>query len=173
MPPQFNKKVILHIEDDPKWIKIVKDSIFDSQDIIGAYGEDFRHIYSEIKNDISLGNLEVEIGRISGEISNNKWPTLVSIITAQIARGFLSENLPGAIISDTSFPLNGKKVVEWICEHGFKDYAFIGLSGTPFSLLDAEIQGWFGKSNARYFEKLTFCENEDLFISQIIRNRLD
>ncbi len=93
---------------------------------------------------------------------------LVSVITAQVARTFLSRNLPAAIISDTSFPLNGKKVVEWLQVHGYPNYPLIGLSGTNVSLLEPELRDFFITGNARYFDKATFDSNS--FVTQVAYN---
>ena len=144
MPPEFKENVILHIEDADNWTRAVKRQIQYSQEIQTAYGGKIAHVSSEIGQELPQGELEAEIARIGGEMGDG--PALVSVVTAQVARTFLSQYLPGVVVSDTSFPLNGKRVVEWICEHGFNDYALIGLSGTDFDTLDPVLQKWFGKS---------------------------
>lgn len=175
MKPEFKQNVILHIEDDSNWKEIVYNQIRRSDKIKFVYGDNLYYIDSTFEDALPQDNLEAEIKRISSEIVKDN-PTLVSITTAQIAREFLGVYLPGVIISDTSFPLNGKRVVEWICEHGFNDYALIGLSGTNIDDVGPELKNWFAQGNARYFMKTKFSMDPSVrsdFFSQIIRNRLD
>ena len=95
-------------------------------------------------------------------------PSIISIVSAQIAREFLGRYLPAAIISDTSFPLNGKKVVEWLQSHGHENYPLIGLSLTSFDDLDVNMKRFFGTKNARYFNKGdSYAED---FLGQVVYN---
>ena len=172
--PIFKPEVILHIEDETPWITAISYVLRNgeySEIIKSAYGSSPKRITSLVTAELPSSQLEAEINRLSGEIDGN--PSLVSVITAQVAREFLGMILHGVIISDTSFPLNGKKVVEWIQHHGFNDYALIGLSGTDFDVLDSELKKWFGTTNSRYFDKLVVFEHEEEFVQQIIRNRQD
>lgn len=172
--PKFMENIILHIEDDKNWRNDVCSDVTRCSEIEAAYGGKISYIESKIQSPLSDDGAASEIKDIGSKMGEG--PALVSVITAQVARTFLSSYLPGVIISDTSFPLNGKKVVEWICAHGYPDYALIGLSGTNFSLLEDEIKTFFGKGNSRYFDKGDYSMEDSVreqFYQQIIRNRTD
>jgi len=171
MKPEFRPNIILHIEDEERWRRIVRDTLPRYDIITAAYGGQPKYVESTVTSELGSDDLEAEIARITEDMGEG--PTLVSVSCAQVARELLARYLPGAIISDTSFPLNGKKVVEWIQQHGFHDYALIGLSGTPFKEIDPLLKEWFAKGNARYFEKATYSTDKSEFVSQIVRNRED
>lgn len=164
--------ILLHIEDEPDWRRMLHETLmYFHPEVIDAYGGSLKFVESSVLEELDLSDLEAEVTRITTEIGDDS--TLVSVASAQIARTFLGRYLPCAIVSDTHFPLNGKRVVEWIQAHGFHDYAFIGLSGTPVESMDPGLKDWFAGSNARYFCKGDFLGSEAEIANQIIRNRED
>jgi hypothetical protein len=163
--------MILHIEDEETW-RFVVHSVLDKPEIRNLYNESpLKFVESPIEEEVPDQQLMEEIVRLEREAGDAL--SLVSVITAQVAREFLSRNLPAAIISDTSFPLNGKKVVEWLESHGYPNYPLIGLSGTPVDILEPELRRFFITGNARYFSKgevLVTPENRKSFVTQVAYN---
>ncbi len=158
--------MILHIEDADNWRKLLHRQfakpIYSSQ--LGS-GE-LKYVGSQVGDYVADYAALNEVARLQQEAGNGlSW---VSIVTAQIARTFLTYNLPAAIISDTSFPLNGKKVVEWLQSHGYRDYPLIGLSGTSVDSLEPELHEFFITGNARYFDKESF--DMDSIAQQVVYN---
>jgi hypothetical protein len=150
----FKPNIIFHIEDDSNWREIVYD-ILNSPSYIEQLGNGgLVYVESKIEKQVTDDLALEEVDRLKRDAGDGL--AVVSIVTAQIARTFLTYNLPAAIISDTSFPLNGKKVVEWLQAHGYPDYPLIGLSATPIDALEPELHTFFITGNARYFNKATF-----------------
>ncbi len=162
----------MHIEDDLNFANSFNFKFVSNDSIKNSYGG-YLHtikprITSEHATDIQVRD---EFKRIEDELHGNidkGNPSYLHFVTAAVAREFLSKYLPAAIVSDTSFPLNGKKVAEWIKTHGFPNYPLIGLSATPLKLVDPELRDWFAESNARYFTKGS-CKEEDV-IGQVTFN---
>ena len=169
MPPSFRADLVLHIEDEPDWRRRVSLTLTDSAKITEAYGGKLKVVEYRGLGELPESKLEEEMAKLDKKIGQGT--ALVGVANAQFARRFLNEYLPGVIISDTSFPLNGKKVVEWIRSHGFEDYALIGLSGTPVFSLDEEVKNWFAQGNARYFMKSEFSRAK--LENQVLRNKTD
>ncbi len=173
MSPIFKPEVILHIEDDGIWHEEVQE-LLTGPTIQDAYGR--LVVISSVLGERATYEcnqelIDKEIERI--ELQRGNQSALISIVNAQVARGYLNRVLPGVVISDNSFPLNGKKVAEWIQAHGYPDYAMIGLSSTHFDALDPLLQRWFGKGNSRFFAKSEVYNQQGDFVQQIIRNQRD
>ncbi|MBN2421810.1 hypothetical protein JXB41_01170 [Candidatus Woesearchaeota archaeon] len=170
---KFKPNLILHIEDDIEddigWIDRVYELLSENSKIIEGYQGSFTHIVSNIDSELSQSDLEKEIQRIEGNLDEK--PIILSVMSGQVARTIIKKYLPGVIISDTGFPMNGKKTVEWLIYHGLEDYALIGLSGTPIKDLHDNIKEYFMKSNARYFSKTDIIEQMESIISQVLYNR--
>jgi len=163
---QFLPNTILHVEDQPIQRKGLLRRLSEGPGIRKLMGGDIKlvdtSVFYDLDNDdidcsdpkyqISDTALDDEITRIEQEVLQNA--CIVGLSTAQVARGFLSKYLPAAIISDTSFPLNGDQIIEWMLKHGLRDYAFIGLSGKRPSNLSPMAQDFFMTTNSRYFWKL-------------------
>ncbi|NCN38933.1 MAG: hypothetical protein COY38_03590 [Candidatus Aenigmarchaeota archaeon CG_4_10_14_0_8_um_filter_37_24] len=109
----FRPNTILHIEDEPKWKRFVF-RVLSYSDIAGDVLGDSAPKLVESLLDAKVGDSEllVETQRLIQESGDR--PSLLSVISAQVAKAVLSKYLPVAIISDTSFPLNGKRVVGWL-----------------------------------------------------------
>lgn len=150
----YRPSMILHIEDADNWRETLH-RLFAKPKYTSQLGKgELKYVASGINDYVPEDAVLKEVYRLQQEAGEGlSW---VSIVTAQIARVFLTSNLPAAIISDTSFPLNGKKVVEWLQAHGYLDYPLIGLSGTPVDSLEPELRKFFITGNARYFDKGSF-----------------
>lgn len=167
----FRPDVILHIEDDKNWRSEVRDYTLKHEDITNFYGNPLRCQENLIDQKLDEAPLESAIDRIKSEVDKNSqenYPSLVQVVSGQIARTFIADYLPGAIISDTGFPMNGEKTVEWLISHDLQNYPLIGLSGTYVDDLKPGVRDFFLKTNARYFNKGEF-EEEDLR-NQVIFN---
>lgn len=162
------ENVFLHIEDRQDWRSTVKYIIGDSKRIQEAYGGNLAYVESTVLHELSSKELDTELERILTAAGDG--PAHISVGTGQIARGIIATYLPGAIVSDSGFPLNGEKTVQWLISHGFGDYPLIGLSGTPVSKLKNNVvRDFFATGNARYFEKSNIQEEE--VITQVLFNR--
>ncbi len=158
----FKPNVILHIEDALEWReRFFNARLKDNEAIIRAYG-------SQLSYFEYWGSQEAaEIVRIEDMIGEG--PGVVNVDTGSAARAYLETTLPGVIISDSGFPMNGERIVDWLISHGLKNYPLIGLSSRSASTLPEAIKKYFIECNGRYFEKASF-EIKDL-VSQIIFNR--
>ncbi len=119
--------------------------------IRAAYGSLQGPIVSPVMNELDTKEAESEIERLVNEAGGN--PAVINVKTAQLARTFLAQYVPGAIISDSSFPLNGAVIVQWLQTHGLPGYPLIGLSATPFNRLAPALQRFFTQTSAVYFCK--------------------
>lgn len=97
-------------------------------------------------------------------------PSIIGVGTGQIGREFLTKYLPGVVITDTAFPMNGEKTVEWFLSHNLSSYPLIGFSSTSVERLSERVRNYFITGNARYFNKLDVAvdRSEDEIIKQII-----
>lgn len=162
----FRPNVLLHIEDDREYAELTSICLMRDANIRNVYGK-MKFIRPLIIGETVGEAVQEELGRIEREMQNAS--SYVHIATAQVARGYLSRHLPAALISDTSFPMNGKAIVGWLNENGFPDYPLIGLSGTPISKLDPKLRDWFASSNAIYLEK-GLRDSDAKLIPQIVFN---
>lgn len=172
MPTLFRPNMLLHIEDDDTWQKYVQSILNKSSSIRALHnGDPLKSAVSTISKDVPELELTTEIARLEAEAGGDL--SLVSIVTAQVARSFLERNLPAAIISDTIFPLNGRKIVGWLRDHGYPDYPLIGLSATSIEDLSDRSKKFFITGNARYYEKTAVVGKRDIkesFIGQVAYN---
>ena len=166
---KIKPNIIMHIEDDDDFRKSIHPLYYDHEVLVEAFGGELTYVGSDICEELSDDDLEAEIVRIETEAGDG--PAWVNVVTGQIARAILGRWLPGAVISDTGFPLNGQKVVEWLMDHDLSSYPVIGLSATRVGRLEPCIIKYFVTGNARYFEKQTFADNIDEVARQIIYNR--
>lgn len=125
-----------------------------------------RAIPSLVSYELDSGALESELERIVAAAGDTG--AVVQIVSGQVARGFLDRYIPAAIISDTGFPMNGIKTVQWLLAHDYRNYPLIGLSATPLSTLPQDVAAFYMTSNARYFDK-TERRYADI-ISQLVFN---
>ena len=166
---QFRQKHLLHIEDDEMWQNELADVLRCSEKMREFYRGQLGTVTSRIDREVpEVDDLRREIERIVREASDQ--PTIIQIVSGQVARGYLSEYVPGCIISDTNFPMNGAQTVKWLATHGFEGYPLIGLSTTDIPRLDPVIAHFFMTTNARYFEKGQFGKQNDALVEQIIFN---
>ena len=114
----YQLSTILWIED--QWEVLVDYAylIACNDKITKAYGlgSPVSIIISGIEKKVAKKRAETEIERIVQEAGDNG--TIINVRTAQIARTYLENNIPGAIICDSNFPLNGAAVVKWLEKHG-------------------------------------------------------
>jgi len=154
---QFRSNQILHIENELCFKDSAYRNFSDDQCIKDALGCSTGQRIIQVKSDIlhirgDIGStVDDEVSRVISEAGDN--PCIIGISNAAIARGYLEKHLPAVIISDTAFPLNGQKIIEWLLSHGLSDYAVIGLSGTDPRSLNDVVRTYFMTSNARYFLK--------------------
>lgn len=161
--------LILHIEDDYDWVKTVYGTINESKQCMAEFGGKFSRVDSQIDYELPQSELTREISRLEAEIKKSgSDPLYISIVSGQVARTLLQDYLPSVMISDTGFPMNGKKTVDWLLDHNLGNYPLIGLSATPLANLDEHIKDFFVTRNARYFQKQTYS-SEDL-VFQVIYN---
>lgn len=78
-------------------------------------------------------------------------PVYVNVVSGIVGRRLIHELLPGAIISDTSFPLNGQATVQWMNSHGLGQFPVIGLSATPFKDLDDSVQAFYTEQAGKVY----------------------
>lgn len=162
----YKPNMILHIEDDITWSKILK-RLLSRPEYSSQFGDgELIYVTSSIKEQVPDNVALDEVTRLQQGAGDGL--SLVSVITAQIARAFFTYNLPAAIVSDTSFPLNGKKAVEWLQSHGYPEYPLVGLSGTAVAFLDPELRDFFITGNPRYFSKGEF--DRDSLAQQVVFN---
>jgi hypothetical protein len=181
MAREFKPNLILHIEDDPAWRMNALRWLGHSDELSKAYGGSLK--YTEViiygrryscassKTDfpeLEQTGLEIKMREIFSHITNE--PILLGLDSGQVARTLLETHLPGAIISDTGFPLNGQKTVQYLMAHGYQNYPLIGLSSTSLGELDPAVVQFFMTNNARYFLKGATLNWDDL-IKQLIFNR--
>ncbi len=156
---------ILWIEDEEEWIDLGERFFNRSTEIQRAFGK--IGVYkSGIVDQVSDLEAIAELEKIIASLGSG--PMLVNVQTAQIARSVLERYVPGAIISDTGFPLNGAKVVQWLQSHGFDSYPLIGYSATPVARLYPDIRDFFVSTNARYFEKSSNIGPRELIPSIVL-----
>ena len=165
----FKENQILHIEDDFMWHDELKAILNMSQAVTSFYGSCLVQVISTINDEQQDEKVTAEIERLTKEADNR--PTLIHIVSGQVARAFLDKYIPSVIISDTNFPMNGVKTVEWLAGHGFENYPLIGLATDPISKLDETIRTFFLTSNARYFPKAeTNGEGIEKLAQQVVFN---
>jgi len=149
----YRPNTIFWIEDQD----IVFDSGFDAlsmdQRIKAAYGENPKKIFSEVMQGISDDNANRRIEEIIAEAGDEG--AFVNVRTAQMGRVYLERAVPGAIICDSAFPLNGSVTIKWLQEHGMAGYPLVGLSSKTFDSLPLEMKKFFIGTSATYF-----CKNE-------------
>ncbi|MFH0837187.1 MAG: hypothetical protein V1870_03600 [Candidatus Aenigmatarchaeota archaeon] len=148
------KTHILWLEDEFFGIMGLCGCISISDKIANTYGKDMKifecKLYTEELPKDSAEKIVYDVIENAGTE-----PAIVHLTTAQLGRIYLEKYIPAAIISDSSFPLNGKRIVEWLKTHGLKQYPLIGFSGRNFHELDPVMQEFFGSTCARYYRKLS------------------
>src|SRR3989338_7980374 len=112
----FKENQILHIEDDFMLHDELKAILNMSQAVTSFYGSCLVQVISTINDEQQDEKVTAEIERLTKEADNR--PTLIHIVSCQVARAFLDKYIPSVIISDTNFPMNGAKTVEWLAGHG-------------------------------------------------------
>ena len=167
----LKENVILHIEDEASWRRDICNLVTEDRRVIDAYGNaseyEFLRHDSQVTRVLSHEALQKELDWLNPK--NDSQPVFVSVASGQVARSILAQYLPGAIISDSGFPLNGARTVKWLIKHGLGSYPLIGLSATSVRELGEEVEHFFTTNNARYFSKLSF--DPDALITQLLFNR--
>lgn len=148
----FLPNTVMHIEDEDGGIRSSFQTLAGKRsNLRDVLTPPIIQVVSDVKEEIPDDLLEAEIQRLYDAIRGKS--SILYVRTAQIARTFLTTKLPAGIISDTGFPLNGAKIVQWFLTHGLGDFPLIGFSGTDLDRLDRKVQDYFMTSNARYFLK--------------------
>jgi hypothetical protein len=168
---EYLPDLILHIEDEPDFITSFYGYMEDFDMLKALYGSNPRIVRSQISDELDRGGLEAEIRRLFSEVIKGG-PVVVAVASGQVARTFLESYVPGAVISDSEFHMNGKKTVEWLIAHGFTDYPLIGLSGTLLKDLDQNVKEFFASTNARYFSKSNWYGEVGSIVNQIRMSRI-
>lgn len=148
---EYKLNTILWIEDEIGVIQGLLDYFYYSDEIKNTYGSEMGNIISEISSEVSEDNAASEIEMLVRGAGDE--PKILVVKTAQIARTYLEHYLPGVIICDSNFPLNGKEVIEWLKANGLKEYPLIGFSGRAIDDLEPELKNFFVTTNSRYFNK--------------------
>ncbi len=170
----FRPNQILHIEDDPSWHDELATILTQAPEVKSYFGSSLERIVSPITDEISNVASLTEIARII-DIAKER-PSLIHVGTGQLARAYFENNIPEAAISDTTFPLNGAKTVQWLLTHGLADYPLIGLSAQiitarEISDLDPKIVVYFMTHTATYFAKPDLEPRTTArFVNQILYN---
>lgn len=177
----FKPNLLMHIEDDPAWRLNARRWLGVSRELREAYGGNLRDVTLLVYDkryscqsskadfpELEPAQLEGKMRELISQMTDE--PILLGVDSGQIARTLLQTHLPGAIISDTGFPLNGQKTVQYLMDHGYQNYPLIGLSSTPLDELDPRVVQFFMTSNARYFLKGQGLSWDDL-VKQLVFNR--
>ncbi|MFH0701732.1 MAG: hypothetical protein V2A62_04815 [Candidatus Woesearchaeota archaeon] len=165
----FRLNTILWIED--QWEHVMYDCacvLIEHDKISREYGSGMKIKTLDIMTKLPPEEAQSEVERVIRECEDN--PFVVNVHTAQLARTYLERITPGAIICDSSFPLNGKAVVGWLKEHGLPSYPLIGLSAKYFFDLPPEMQDFFTSTSAVYIEK-TRLKIDDLVEKLVFSHR--
>ncbi|GEM_PF-2175155 len=154
---QFTENTILWIKDEWKRWEGIAELIVIKTPIINEFGNckiTTINIDDEVEDEVARINLDAMIQQVGNE------PYLINVRTAQLARTYLEQYIPGAIICDSNFPLNGKAVVGWLKAHGLDNYPLIGYSGRDFKKDDLghELFQFFTETSARYIQKMSKTE---------------
>ncbi len=147
---QFRENTILWIEDEWKKQEVIASLIVLQQSVIDEFGRcniTSIDINDKVEDIAARSSIDVMVQQVGNE------PYLVNMRTAQLARTYLEQYIPGAIICDSDFPLNGKAVVGWLKAHGLDNYPLIGYSGRNFNELERELQQFFTQTSAVYIQK--------------------
>jgi len=151
MEQVYKPNIVLWLEDEIANVQMSVMSFNRNQGILDAFGDKLELVTSDTRKELKGGEAVAEIEDIIERAGDA--PTVVNLQTAQLGRTFFERYIPTAAISDTSFPLNGEKIVQWLYHHDFKDYPLLGFSGTAWSELSEVVKEFFIKSHARYLEK--------------------
>ncbi len=151
---ELRLNTILWIEDEEIVFECAAEGLLYNEIFEKAYGSDIAIISSDIMGQVSDDDAVSEIERLVKEAGDK--PVFIGVKTAQMARTYLERYLPGAIISDSNFPLNGVEVIKWLQKHGLPDYPLLGFSAHQFEGLPKETQQFFSQTSARYI-----CKQDD------------
>ena len=166
---KYQKDLVLHVDDERTWRALVEYRFKRKVYLQQQYGASFQFI--ELlggETELDVKELELVIDTVHEPIKQG--PVLISVDNGQLARAVMNEYIPGVMISDTGFPMNGALVVEWLIKHNLGSYPLIGLSGTSWNDLPEIMKKHFGMRNARYFEKSTYVTQE--LLEQIVAARV-
>jgi hypothetical protein len=165
---EIRLNTVLWIEDQFDLIQSWVEWLAYDPNMRQAYGSQLKIRQSNITDAVDDAVAAANIEALVAEAGNK--PTIINVQTAQTARAYLGKYVPGAVICDSSFPLNGAAVVGWLQQHGLPDYPLIGLSGKDFGQLEPQVQKFFYETSARYFCKGGL--NEERLAEAVISSRL-
>jgi hypothetical protein len=163
---------ILWIEDQAIFVRSIMNRFSRYKPLIEALGSNPKLVSPIIINGCSQENAQSEIERMIQEAGESA--AVVNMATAQTARTYLEQYIPGGIICDSVFPLNGSVTIKWLQEHGLKDYPLIGFSCTSFEKLPTDTKQFFISTPARYFNKFDLedlPEGFNLILDSLIFSR--
>ncbi|MFA6887907.1 MAG: hypothetical protein WC254_00240 [Candidatus Woesearchaeota archaeon] len=152
--PILKPNTVLWIEDTYAYVEPLVDHLEFNETLIKAYGKPLKLVHCPIDREISDSLASSTIDQLVGQVEED--PSFLNVVTAQMGRKYLERYLPGAIICDSNFPLNGTKVIRWLQNHGLSEYPLIGLSADTIEQLQKtrpDAARFFITTNARYLDK--------------------
>ncbi|MBI2139225.1 hypothetical protein HYU13_06555 [Candidatus Woesearchaeota archaeon] len=147
----YMPNLILWLEDDKSSMDALARFLRCSPQITTAFGGKVTLARSTLESEVSDEEAGAEIERLVSSAGTN--PTIINPYTAQLGRKFFERYIPAAAISDTGFPLNGQKIMEWLQSHEMGGYPLLGLTGTRWDDLTPEVRLLFGTTKATHLRK--------------------